>query len=140
MPPQPANFRFQGIDGRGRQTLLADPISNRGTAVVRIEDPKGGRERYTFDLLWNGNGGYNSGVYGNGGYGYPSNGYPNGGYPVYGGNYPNSYPNNYPNNYPVYGNNYPNNYPVYGKTYPPQSRRKHRREPRYYDRWGNPVW
>src|SRR4051794_37210403 len=57
MPPQPANFRFQGIDGRGRQTLIADPNSNRGTAVVRIEDPRGGRERYTFDLIWNGNGG-----------------------------------------------------------------------------------
>ena len=50
MPFAPASFRFKGIDGRGRQTLLTEPGSNRGTAVVRIEDPRNGRERYTFDL------------------------------------------------------------------------------------------
>ncbi len=53
MPPNPANFRFSGIDGRGRQTLIGDPLSS-GVAVVRIEDPKSGREGYTFDLEWNG--------------------------------------------------------------------------------------
>ena len=127
IPANPVGFRFQGIDGRGRQTLVADPSSNRGTAVVRVEDPNNGRERYTFDIYWSnngyGNGGYNTGVYNNGANGYPNNGYPNNGsYPVYGGG-------NYPNNggYPVYGNgnqvnggNYPNNggYPAYGNTYP----------------------
>src|SRR5215471_6517082 len=25
MPPNPANFRFQGVDGRGRQSLVQDP-------------------------------------------------------------------------------------------------------------------
>jgi hypothetical protein len=53
------------VDGRGRQTLLRDPSSNRGTAVVRIEDPQGGREGYTFDIEWRGAGG--SGYRGDGG-------------------------------------------------------------------------
>lgn len=53
MPMYPANFRFRGIDGRGRQTLIGDPQGS-GVAVVRIEDPKSGREGYTFDLEWNG--------------------------------------------------------------------------------------
>lgn len=52
MPRYPENFRFQGIDGRGRQDLVRDPGSNGGTAVVRIEDPKGGREGYTGDVKW----------------------------------------------------------------------------------------
>ncbi len=52
LPPNPADFRFSGVDGRGRQTLLRDPGSNRGTAVVRIEDPQGGSEGYTFDIEW----------------------------------------------------------------------------------------
>lgn len=56
MPMYPANFRFSGIDGRGRQTLIGDPL-NSGVAVVRIEDPKAGREGYTFDLEWNGEAG-----------------------------------------------------------------------------------
>ncbi len=52
MPGIPYDFRFQGVDGRGRQTLLREP--GRGPAVVRIEDPKGGREGYTFDIFWRG--------------------------------------------------------------------------------------
>jgi len=58
LPPNPQGFRFSGVDGRGRQTLLRDPSSNRGVAVVRIEDPQGGHEGYTFDLEWGGGGGY----------------------------------------------------------------------------------
>lgn len=54
MPPNMAEFRFRGIDGRGRVELVRDPRSNRGVAVVRIYDPKGGREGYTFDLEWRG--------------------------------------------------------------------------------------
>jgi hypothetical protein len=53
LPINPADFRFAGIDGRGRQTLVRDP-RNGGVAVVRIEDPNGGSEGYTFDLIWGG--------------------------------------------------------------------------------------
>ena len=52
MPANPANFRFAGVDGRGRQTLTRDPRNSNGTAVVRIEDSQGGAEGYTFDLFW----------------------------------------------------------------------------------------
>ena len=52
LPPNPVEFQFSGVDGRGRQTLVRDPSSNRGTAVVRIEDPQGGRDGYKFDMIW----------------------------------------------------------------------------------------
>ena len=58
MPQSMADFRFTGVDGRGRQTLVADPRQNRGVAVVRIEDPKQGIEGYTFDLEWKGGSSY----------------------------------------------------------------------------------
>jgi hypothetical protein len=51
MPSNPANFRFEGVDGRGRQTLVRDP-RNGGAAVVQLEDPSGGAEGYTFDIMW----------------------------------------------------------------------------------------
>jgi hypothetical protein len=54
LPRKPEEFRFRGIDGRGRVELVRDPRSGRGAAVVRIFDPKGGREGYTFDLEWRG--------------------------------------------------------------------------------------
>jgi hypothetical protein len=54
MPAAMAEFEFKGIDGRGRQTLVRDPRSNGGRAVVRIDDPRAGREGYTFDLIWHG--------------------------------------------------------------------------------------
>ncbi len=57
MPPNPVDFRFSGVDGRGRQTLQRDPRQNGGVAVVRIEDKDGGREGYTFDIEWRGDGG-----------------------------------------------------------------------------------
>ena len=53
IPPNPANFRFIGVDGRGKQELIRDP-RNGGFAIVRIEDPNGGAEGYTFDLTWGG--------------------------------------------------------------------------------------
>ena len=56
LPANPANFRFSGVDGRGRQTLVRDP-RNGGAAVVRIEDSDNGSEGYTFDLTWGGGGG-----------------------------------------------------------------------------------
>jgi len=58
MPTQPYDFRFRGIDGRGRQDLVRDP-GNGGIAVIRIEDSKGGREGYTFDIMWRGGTGSN---------------------------------------------------------------------------------
>jgi hypothetical protein len=53
MPTRPYEFRFRGIDGRGRQELVRDP-NRGGAAIVLIEDPRGGREGYTFDILWRG--------------------------------------------------------------------------------------
>jgi len=52
MPTNPANFRFAGVDGRGRQTLIRDPRNSNGAAVVQIEDSEGGAQGYTFDLFW----------------------------------------------------------------------------------------
>ncbi len=71
MPRNPANFRFRGIDGKGRQNLLGDPNGNGGRAIVRLENP-GGREGYTFDLEWSGTS--NSGYV-------PNDQYPDGYYP-----------------------------------------------------------
>lgn len=66
MPRNPVDFRFRGIDGRGRVQLVRNPSS--GSAVVRIEDSKGGREGYTFDLEWRGGSGNwgNDGRFGGG--------------------------------------------------------------------------
>jgi len=75
MPANAGDFRFEGVDGRGRQSLIRDP-RNGGVAVIRIEDPNGGQEGYTFDVMWGG--------YQNPGRG-PVTGYPGGGYP--GGGY-----------------------------------------------------
>jgi hypothetical protein len=55
MPPNPVDFRFAGVDGRGSQQLIRDPRSG-GPAVVRIEDPDHGVEGYTFDITWRGEG------------------------------------------------------------------------------------
>jgi len=51
MPPNPANFQFAGLNGRGHQNLIAEP-RNGGPAVVRIEDSEGGASEYTFRLTW----------------------------------------------------------------------------------------
>lgn len=53
MPPNPRDFRFEGVDGRGRQQLTADP-RNGGVAIVRIDDPQSGSEGYTFRIHWGG--------------------------------------------------------------------------------------
>jgi hypothetical protein len=58
LPANPAEFRFAGVDGRGRQNLVRDP-RNGGPAVIRIEDTQGGSEGYTFDIFWGG--GYSQG-------------------------------------------------------------------------------
>lgn len=51
MPMNPEGFRFAGVDGRGRQTLIRAPQGG-GPAVVRIDDPQSGSEGYTFDVMW----------------------------------------------------------------------------------------
>jgi hypothetical protein len=56
LPMNPTEFRFTGIDGRGRQTLVREP-GRGGPAVIRIEDPQSGREGYTFDVEWRGDAG-----------------------------------------------------------------------------------
>jgi hypothetical protein len=56
MPLNPVNFRFAGVDGRGRSSLVRDP-RNGGVAVVRVDDPDGGEEGYTFDVMWDSRGG-----------------------------------------------------------------------------------
>jgi hypothetical protein len=83
IPENPNDFRFQGIEGRGRQTLVRMP-GGRGPAVIRIEDPKGGSHGYTFDIFWrgvagpwnnsNGNGGGGTGIFGGGGGGFGGGG------------------------------------------------------------------
>src|SRR5262245_33034878 len=64
MPANPDGFRFQGVDGRGRVNLVSNP-RNGGPAIVRIEDPDGGAEGYTFDIMWgrNDSSGGGSGYY-----------------------------------------------------------------------------
>ncbi len=53
LPRNPENFRFAGVNGRGRQDLVGDPRSS-GVAMVRIEDKPSGAGAYTFDLYWAG--------------------------------------------------------------------------------------
>jgi hypothetical protein len=55
VPSNSTSFRFAGVDGRGRMDLVRDP-RNGGAAVIQIEDQQGGREGYTFDLFWGGQG------------------------------------------------------------------------------------
>lgn len=52
MPANPADVRFSGVGGRGRQELVQDPRGGPGVAVVRISDRAGGAKGYTFDLEW----------------------------------------------------------------------------------------
>jgi hypothetical protein len=52
LPRNPGDFRVTRIDGRGSVRILREPSRNGGTAVIRVDDPKGGRARYAFDLHW----------------------------------------------------------------------------------------
>jgi hypothetical protein len=52
--PIPGNafeFRFAPASGRGRQELLR-PAAEGQPAVIRIEDPQNGADRYAFELTW----------------------------------------------------------------------------------------
>ncbi len=53
LPRNPANLRFNGVDGHGHQSLSVDPNSNNGVAVIQIENTTGGNEGYTGDITWN---------------------------------------------------------------------------------------
>lgn len=55
MPASPLDLRFQGVDGRGSQSLVRDPRSG-GAVVVQIQDSDNGTEGYTFDIFWGGGG------------------------------------------------------------------------------------
>lgn len=79
IPVNPSDFRFQGIDGRGKQTLVRMP-GPRVPAVVRIEDSKGGRHGYTFDFFWQGVAGPWNNSGGSGGGGIFGSGNNNGGF------------------------------------------------------------
>jgi hypothetical protein len=73
VPTNPTDIQFRGIDGRGSQQLVRDP-RNGGSAVVRITDPQGGAQGYTFDLTWSGGSAYpdrtsNPTIFDNGAYG-----------------------------------------------------------------------
>jgi hypothetical protein len=59
IPPNPVDFRFDGVDGRGRQQLIRDP-RNGGVAIIRIQDQNGGAEGYTFDVTWGMAGGFSN--------------------------------------------------------------------------------
>ncbi len=74
MPRNISDFRFKGVDGRGRQDLSQDPRNNNGLAVIRIEDPKGGSDGYTFDIEWRGSGTWSGSGNSNSGWGNSNSG------------------------------------------------------------------
>jgi hypothetical protein len=51
LPAQPRDFRVDG-GGSGNVRMVQDPRRAGGRAVIRINDPKGGRGNYTFELRW----------------------------------------------------------------------------------------
>jgi hypothetical protein len=51
LPPNPAEFRYNPIKGRGRQ-LVVRPAADGQPAVIRIEDPQNGADLYAFELTW----------------------------------------------------------------------------------------
>jgi hypothetical protein len=145
MPANPANFRFSGVDGRGRQELTRDP-RNGGVAVVQIEDKEGGAEGYTFDINWDAHvptagGNPNTGPVTAGGQpNYQDRDRSNsvrapGNHPTYGGN---------PSNYQDREQRGPGNPPAYGD--PDRNRyrseeqyRPNYRDSDYYRRYGHPF-
>ena len=53
LPSRPVPVSLRKRDGRGRVDLVQAPeSSNQFTAIVRIEDPKGGADTYEFELNW----------------------------------------------------------------------------------------
>ena len=52
LPDTPRDFRIARVNGRGRVTLLKEPRHNRGSAVIHIIDPQGGRGGYSIHVSW----------------------------------------------------------------------------------------
>ncbi len=53
MPRDNVNVRVDKKDGRGRVFIVQQPDRrNNYTTIVQIEDPKGGADRYRFELRW----------------------------------------------------------------------------------------
>ena len=53
LPTRPANVQVRKLKGRGSVELIQQPARDNGfTAVVRIQDPKGGADDYEFELAW----------------------------------------------------------------------------------------
>ncbi len=79
LPPNPANFKFSGVDGHGKQSLGTNPDANNGVAVILIDNGnRGNNEGYTGDITWSGGGSWsNNGNqgWGNGNRGGHDNGY-----------------------------------------------------------------
>jgi hypothetical protein len=129
MPANPANFRFSGVDGRGRQELVRDP-RNGGVAVVQIEDKDGGAEGYTFDINWdsrqpNSGGNPNTGMA-------PAGGQPN--YQDRNRSYPNAAnPPANPPNYQDREQRSPGNPPVYSDPDRNRNRSEWQYRPNYRD-------
>ena len=57
LPTNPTDFRLAATSGRGTVKLQQNPRNTGGSAVIHINDPKGGRGGYTFDLWWRRTGG-----------------------------------------------------------------------------------
>ena len=51
VPRGPLEFRFGPLGGRGRQQLVR-PAEGDQPAVVHIEDPQNGADRYSFEITW----------------------------------------------------------------------------------------
>jgi hypothetical protein len=58
------DFRFRGMEGRGTPRLVQEPGSrNYYVAVVNVQDPRGGDERYKFELSWDWDGAGGGGIF-----------------------------------------------------------------------------
>lgn len=51
IPRGPLEFRYGPLGGRGRQQLVR-PAEGDQPAVVRIEDPQNGADKYAFEITW----------------------------------------------------------------------------------------
>ncbi len=69
LPANPNSFKFSGVDGHGKQSLVEYPGSNHGVAVIRIDNGnRGNNEGYTGDITWKGASGYSNAWGNNSGY------------------------------------------------------------------------
>ena len=53
MPRDRTSIRVEKGDGRGSVYVLQQPSRrNNWTAIIRVDDKKGGRDRYRFTVYW----------------------------------------------------------------------------------------